>query len=406
MRIYQQAVLVYAARRLTIAVLVITLAVLVGSGSAQAAGVPPYFGGWSYTISQTTWTVSALINPNGAQTTYYLEYGPDTHYGSATPEQTMAQVDSTSHKVTIEVSGLPAGSEYHGQVVASNAYGTSTSGDLAVLTPAGSGGNNSSTGSTGNSCGAIASTNFYVSPTGGVLDPLGADGSITYVPNGGYVRVVSSTGQNLYGKNLSWGGASCHDDLNDSWSFDARKLSPDVYQYCGAINGGSGYNGSQECRAYTTSIERLFIFGRGHNTRHGLRVPLRARGGIIGQRAVVTATWYRAKHHRARGWQKSITWKRIKVRRYQLTMRPHQLVSAGPKLRRERKVIISLSFPGISGNTDPNRDREHWQQPSDCALSLHGAIRKPGRRKRFTKPDFYGHRYIGRSVACTGPVVK
>ena len=392
-------------RRLVIPLIIFLLA-LVG-GIAQATGVPPYFGGWSYSISGSTWTINALINPNGAVTTYHVDYGADTGYGLSTPDETMTQTDSISHKVSIEVSGLAPGSEYHAHVVATNAYGPATSGDLAVLTSAVSNsGGNSSTGSTGNSCGAIASTNFYVSPTGGVLDPLGADGSITYVPNGGYVRVVSSSGQNLYGKNLSWGGASCQDELTDNWSFDARKLSPDVYQYCGNIDGGSGFNGSQECREYATSIERLFVFGRGHNTRHGLRVPLSARSALAGQRAVVTATWYRAKHHRARGWQRSLTWKRVKVRRYQLTISPHQLVSAGSKLSREHKVIISLSFPGISGNTDPNHDREHWQQASDCALTLHGAIRKPGRHKRFTKPNFWGHRYIGKSVACTGPVVK
>ena len=81
-------------------------------------------------ITKSTTVLHAAVDPYGAETKYYFEYGLTTAYGSKTQE-TSAGPGSKSVKVSWPVSGLAAGATYHYRLVAVNGYGTSYGSDTS-----------------------------------------------------------------------------------------------------------------------------------------------------------------------------------------------------------------------------------------------------------------------------------
>ena len=67
-----------------LAVLVLTVGALVGASAAAAATAPSASTGPVSAIAPTTATVSGTVNPNGTATTWYVEYGTSTNYGTKT----------------------------------------------------------------------------------------------------------------------------------------------------------------------------------------------------------------------------------------------------------------------------------------------------------------------------------
>jgi hypothetical protein len=86
-------------------------------------------------IGQTTATVRGRINPKGASTTYYFEYGLTAAYGNRTPSNSLAAGNRT-RSVSASLSGLQAGGTYHYRVVATNANGTTLGNDQTFTTSA------------------------------------------------------------------------------------------------------------------------------------------------------------------------------------------------------------------------------------------------------------------------------
>jgi hypothetical protein len=78
-------------------------------------------------------TLNGIVNPNGASTTYYFEYGPSLLYGSTTP-QANAGAGWNDVAVNSPVSGLSPGSVYHFRLVTRNAGGTTAANDVIVTT--------------------------------------------------------------------------------------------------------------------------------------------------------------------------------------------------------------------------------------------------------------------------------
>ena len=72
------------------------------------------------TITETTVEVAFTLDPAGEETTYEVEYGPGTEYGSKTAAAKLAAGAGPTHEV-ITISGLKPGSTYHFAIVASNA---------------------------------------------------------------------------------------------------------------------------------------------------------------------------------------------------------------------------------------------------------------------------------------------
>jgi hypothetical protein len=73
-------------------------------------------------------TFNGTVNPKGQATTYFFRYGPTTSYGSQTPTQNLA-AGSSNVSVSAGVTGLDPDSDYHVELVAQNATGTTFGGD-------------------------------------------------------------------------------------------------------------------------------------------------------------------------------------------------------------------------------------------------------------------------------------
>jgi trimeric autotransporter adhesin len=82
-------------------------------------------------------TLNGSVNPHGATTTVYFQYGPTTNYGSTTPMQT--QTGNTVRTISANITGLSASHLYHFRIVAHNASGTSFGSDktFTTLSPTG-----------------------------------------------------------------------------------------------------------------------------------------------------------------------------------------------------------------------------------------------------------------------------
>jgi hypothetical protein len=86
-------------------------------------------------VTETTATVEFTINPNGAETTYEVEYGPTKSYGHKTKPMNIGATGGPK-RFTETLTGLNAGSTYHFRVVAINsqAEGGESSEDRELIT--------------------------------------------------------------------------------------------------------------------------------------------------------------------------------------------------------------------------------------------------------------------------------
>jgi hypothetical protein len=103
------------------------------AASALAAGAPTVETKPATAVTETGATLVGKINPNGASTKYYFEYGKTTSYGSKTAETTLKSATSEV-EVSKIVEGLTAHTTYHFRLVATNQYGTSDGADEVLST--------------------------------------------------------------------------------------------------------------------------------------------------------------------------------------------------------------------------------------------------------------------------------
>lgn len=102
---------------------------------AQANPVPPTATtGAAESVTTSSAVVDGTVNPNGADTTYHVDYGTSSAYGLATPESTppLGGTDPAAVKVTL--SKLTQNTTYHYRLVATNAAGTIRGGDRTLHT--------------------------------------------------------------------------------------------------------------------------------------------------------------------------------------------------------------------------------------------------------------------------------
>ncbi len=96
--------------------------------------LPPTVTGTSVGLITTTGaTVSGNVNPNRVATTYRVEYGLTTSYGSLT-SATAAGAGSSAIAVNVGFAGLAASTTYHARLVATSAGGTTNGPDLSFTT--------------------------------------------------------------------------------------------------------------------------------------------------------------------------------------------------------------------------------------------------------------------------------
>jgi hypothetical protein len=85
-------------------------------------------------VTITTATLTGKVNPHGAPTTYYFQYGTTTAYGSRTPD-TGAGGGTAAVGATAAIAGLGPNTKYHYRLVARNSVGITIGGDRAFTTP-------------------------------------------------------------------------------------------------------------------------------------------------------------------------------------------------------------------------------------------------------------------------------
>lgn len=105
---------------------------LFSSDAAQAA--PPNVStGAATAVGYVTATLNGAINPHGADTSYYFQYGPNKAYGSQTALAD-AGAGISLVKVSLPVSGLSPFSVYHYRLVALSSAGAATGADRSFKT--------------------------------------------------------------------------------------------------------------------------------------------------------------------------------------------------------------------------------------------------------------------------------
>jgi hypothetical protein len=112
---------------------VLALMLLAGVGSAAAAAAPSASTGPVTAIGPTSATVSGSVNPNGVATTWYVEYGTTTTYGSST-SKTSGGSGTVAVAISATLTNLKPGTSYHYRVVATSTAGTSRGADGLLTT--------------------------------------------------------------------------------------------------------------------------------------------------------------------------------------------------------------------------------------------------------------------------------
>ena len=97
------------------------------------AATPDATTGANGSVTYQSAVLFGTINPHGASTEVYFQYGTTNKYGlQSTPVEEPAGGKGIA--ISIAVSGLAAGTIYHYRIVASNATGTALGADKTVLT--------------------------------------------------------------------------------------------------------------------------------------------------------------------------------------------------------------------------------------------------------------------------------
>ncbi len=126
-------------RRLALpgALLALALLSVLPAGAASTAA-PTATTGPVTSVGPTSATASGSVNPGGVSTTWYVEYGTSTSYGSKTSSVGVGS-GTSAVPVSGSISGLQPGTDYHYRVVATSSAGTSHGSDglFTTLAPPG-----------------------------------------------------------------------------------------------------------------------------------------------------------------------------------------------------------------------------------------------------------------------------
>ena len=159
--------------------------VLAASAQSAALAAPSAITGTVSAVDGTTATLNGNINPNGAATDWWFEYGTSASYGSKTTTTTAAS-GVANVAVSRSITGLAAATTYHYRLVAKNGSGTTNGGDGLFTT---------------------ASAPVAVTAAATAVGPTGATLGGTVNPNG------QSTGWYVeYGTSASYGSKTATGD--------------------------------------------------------------------------------------------------------------------------------------------------------------------------------------------------
>ena len=86
-------------------------------------------------VTITTATLTGKVNPHGAATTFYFQYGTTTAYGSRTPDAAVGRRHGGRRRHGCDRRASGPNTKYHYRLVAHNSLGTTTGGDRTFTTP-------------------------------------------------------------------------------------------------------------------------------------------------------------------------------------------------------------------------------------------------------------------------------
>jgi hypothetical protein len=118
-------------RRMLVAGL--TAALTAAAPAAAAVTKPTVSTGGAARVTQTSATLTGKVNPNGARTTYFFQYGNSNLYG-ATTGPTDAGAGTHAKAAAADLTGLAPFTKYHYRIVAQNSKGTTFGGDRTFTT--------------------------------------------------------------------------------------------------------------------------------------------------------------------------------------------------------------------------------------------------------------------------------
>jgi hypothetical protein len=101
---------------------------------AAAATKPGVSTGAASKLTITTATLNGKVNPHGAATTYFFQYGTTAAYGSRTADPS-AGAGTAAVGASAPIAGLGPNTKYHYRLVARNSVGTTVGGDRTFTTP-------------------------------------------------------------------------------------------------------------------------------------------------------------------------------------------------------------------------------------------------------------------------------
>jgi hypothetical protein len=125
---------VRAGTRLVAAALAVVLLTTVPAG-AKADVAPTAVTGPVTSVGPTTATITGTVNPGGLSTSWYVEYGTSTSYGSMSASAS-AGSGTKDTPVSASLTGLSPGTTYHYRVTATSTGGTAHGADGIFTTPA------------------------------------------------------------------------------------------------------------------------------------------------------------------------------------------------------------------------------------------------------------------------------
>lgn len=103
------------------------------SGVALAASKPAASTGVTTNVGTTTAELHGTVDPNGASTTYYFQWGKTTSYGSSSTPAS-AGSGTSPESVDTKADHLKLGTTYHYRLVATNSAGTTHGADHTFTT--------------------------------------------------------------------------------------------------------------------------------------------------------------------------------------------------------------------------------------------------------------------------------
>jgi hypothetical protein len=111
----------------------LTAATAAAAPAAADVTKPTVSTGGAAQVTQTSATLTGKVNPNGARTTYFFQYGLTRSYGSSTGP-TDAGAGTKARTAAATLTGLAPFARYHYRLVAHNEKGTTVGGDRTFTT--------------------------------------------------------------------------------------------------------------------------------------------------------------------------------------------------------------------------------------------------------------------------------